>query len=454
MSLAEQGRTEVAIDDLSALVPDLFRLVLEQSATALCLVSADGRFLTVNPAACTLLGRSKDELLHCSFQELTHSDDLDVDEALARRVMAGELDTYRLAKRYLHPDGAVVYGRLTVTGVRDATGEFLCFVSEILDVTGATHSQEAARIAQAQLRGVIDSQLDPWVLWQAIRDVKGSIVDFRYVDANAAACAANGLDRHQLLGRTLLELFPEHGVSGLLGQYADVVRTGAPLALDDHPFHALDQSGRVGTRWFDNRATKVDDGISFTWRDVTDRVVQRQRLAEAAFRDPLTGLANRAQLDARLAQTSERRQAGRIDAVIYCDLDRLKSINDTWGHEAGDTVLMAVATRMREAVRVEDLVARVGGDEFVVVAGSLGTLSDAHLLAGKITQAVSRPLRVRGSDMVPSISVGIAIAEQDEDPSSTLRRADLALYHCKSQRDGIPPTSARGTPRDASARSA
>jgi diguanylate cyclase (GGDEF)-like protein len=98
---------------------------------------------------------------------------------------------------------------------------------------------------------------------------------------------------------------------------------------------------------------------------------------------------------------------------------------------------------MREAMRLEDLVARVGGDEFVIVAGSLNTSWDAQLLAGKITQAVSRPLRVRGVDMVPSISIGIAIAEPDEDPSTTLRRADAALYQCKSRRDGIASSPAR-----------
>ncbi len=434
MTVVERRREPGSIDRLSASVPDVFRLVLEQFATALCLVDLEGRFLTVNPAACALFGRSREDLLSTTWHELTHPDDLDADLAMMRRVVSGELDTYRLAKRYVQPDGVVVHGHLTVTGVRDPAGGLVCFASQILDVTGATLSQEAARIAQAQLRGVIDSQLDPWVLMTAVRDGSGTICDFRYRDANAAACTANGLEREVLLQRTLLELFPEHEESGLLAMYAHVVTTGEPLALDDYPFLLPDSDGRPATRWFDNRVTRVDDGVSFTWRDVTERVRHRQRLAEGAFRDPLTGLANRARLEGTLDQLRGPRPSEGLVAVLYCDLDGLKPINDTLGHEAGDIVLMAVASRIREAVRMRDLVARVGGDEFVVVLDDLGSASDARLLVEKIGRAVSRPVTIRGIDIVPSISIGVALAEEDEDPAVTLRRADAALYRSKARR--------------------
>ena len=440
MTVRDREPQTGSIDELYASVPDLLRLVFEQSATALCLVGVDGQFLTVNAAACSLLGRSREELLGVTFQELTHRDDLDKDLAHVRRVVSGEIDTYRMAKRYVHPEGAIIYGHLTVTGVREASGNLLCFVAQIVDVTGATLAQEATRIAQEQLRGVIDSQLDPWVLLNAVRDDDGAIVDFRYVDANSAACASNKLARDALLGSTLLGLFPEHATSGLLEKYAAVVTTGQPLALDDFPFHSPGRDGRPETRFFDNRASRVDDGISFTWRDVTARVRQRQRLSERAFRDPLTGLANRARLEETLTRARDRRRSGHRVAVLYCDLDGLKPINDTLGHEAGDVVLMAVATRMSDAVRADDLVARVGGDEFVVVLENLAVESDAFDLAGEIARAVSRPVTIRGIDVVPSISIGVALAERDEDPSLTLRRADLALYERKSRlasaRDG------------------
>ncbi len=445
MSVLDREPQAGTLDELYTAVPDLFRLVLEQSATALCLVGVDGRFLTVNAAVCSLLGRSREELLRITFQELTHQDDVDRDVAQVRRVMAGEIDTYRLAKRYVHPDGAIIYGHLTVTGVRDASGRLLCFISQILDVTGATLAQEAARIAQEQLRGVIDSQLDPWVLLNAIRDADGSIIDFRYMDANEAACSANNLDRNVLLRTTLLELFPEHATSGLLEQYAAVVTTGDPLALDDYPFHSLERDGRTETRFFDNRATKVDDGISFTWRDVTARVRQRQRLADRAFCDPLTGLANRARLDETLIRAQERRRPGGLSAVLYGDLDRFKPINDTLGHEAGDIVLMAVAERMRAAVRRDDLVARIGGDEFVVVLENLSAGSDALALAETISLAVSHPISISGVDVVPSISIGVALAENDEDLKSTLRRADIALYQRKSERRESAPIVSPGS---------
>jgi diguanylate cyclase (GGDEF)-like protein len=308
----------------------------------------------------------------------------------------------------------------------------------------AEHEQELARLAAARvqareaeetLRGVIDSLLDPWVLLGAVRDGSGVIVDFEFRDANEAACRANRRSWDSLVGSSLLDLLPGHLASGLFELYAHVVETGRPLALDDAPY--LNELTEGRTRYFDNRAVKVGDGISFTWRDVTERVEHRERLARLALTDPLTGLANRQRLLDALEDTWSRvRDGSETAALLYCDLDGLKLVNDTLGHEAGDVVLRAVGDRMRGAVRSADIVSRFGGDEFVVLAAGIRDDDAALALALKVADAVTRPLLVAGEELLPRISVGMCVCTPTLTPAQILRTADAALYRNKAVASG------------------
>ena len=168
-------------------------------------------------------------------------------------------------------------------------------------------------------------------------------------------------------------------------------------------------------------------------QDITQRRASEQRLARAATRDPLTGLANRAALDehltAALAGAGATRRPG---AVVFCDLDGFKAVNDSLGHAAGDAVLVAVAGRLQGAVRDGDLVARLGGDEFVLLvqgieAGPLVSLLDRLLeLLAEPVQYGERALRV-------TASLGVALLDGEErDAASVLRRADTAMYQAKN----------------------
>jgi diguanylate cyclase (GGDEF)-like protein len=150
----------------------------------------------------------------------------------------------------------------------------------------------------------------------------------------------------------------------------------------------------------------------------------------------LTGLANRHWLmDTIQSALTRVPRAGERVAVLYCDLDGFKTINDSLGHAAGDAVLRAVADRIRSTVREQDLVARIGGDEFVVVAQGIRDEPSARLLATKISQAVSRPVEHDGRQVVPTLSIGISVADPGDDAEEVMRLADRALYREKSERD-------------------
>ncbi len=537
---------------------DVLDAALWDAAIGMCVASPDGAFLVVNPALCAFFGLDAATLMRRTWQELTHPDDLEGDLALVQQVLDGDIDRYRLTKRYLHADGSVRSGDLSVSAVRAADGEFRHFVAQIIDVSARVSAEEelaaahedyrllaenssdvvyrtnalgictwispsvetvlgwtptqvvgapmvgfinpedagpardlrlpalsagsqhpestelryavaaggwrwmsvrarvlvddagaqgggltSLRDIEAQvtsrlelqqsrqlLRATLDTLIDPWVLLGAVRDEDGGIVDFEFQDANAAACRANGLPHPELVGRRLLDLFPEHGPNGLLDTYAGVVRTGEPLALDDAAFPDRRAGGAM--RRFDNRAVRVGDGISLTWRDVTDRYDARQRERDRARRDP--GLPNRTQLMEHIDElAAQQTPGGRQRAILFCDVDRFKPVNDRRGHAAGDLVLRTVADRISAAIRSEDLVARLGGDEFVVILQGIATPSQAVGVAEKIRESVARPINVDGDDEYVTLSIGLTLGHDCPDPGECLHAADAALYRAKAE---------------------
>ena len=166
---------------------------------------------------------------------------------------------------------------------------------------------------------------------------------------------------------------------------------------------------------------------------VLDLSAQRQRedeLTALASRDSLTGAVNRA---AFISRVDEAIQSGRGQVgVIYVDLDRFKEINDNGGHALGDQVLRLFAERLRQHLRVSDLLGRVGGDEFAVL--SVGPAVEVMSVTSRITTALQDPLTVDGRSIVVSASVGIALSERpDDDAETLLNRADSAMYAAKQQ---------------------
>jgi diguanylate cyclase (GGDEF)-like protein len=173
-----------------------------------------------------------------------------------------------------------------------------------------------------------------------------------------------------------------------------------------------------------------------------DRDHDLRRLAHQATHDPLTDVGNRAALLDRLDLALARaRRTDRRVAVLFCDLDGFKAVNDRYGHDVGDRMLVEVAGRICGAVRPSDTVARTGGDEFVVVCEDLQDPSQAQAIADRITGAVEGPsVRVGELDLRVAVSIGIALADAVTDnPDRLLHAADLAMYRAKDERRGRAP---------------
>jgi len=161
--------------------------------------------------------------------------------------------------------------------------------------------------------------------------------------------------------------------------------------------------------------------------------------AHVATHDRLTGLPNRALLDDRIAQSiAHARRNEHWVGVLFIDLDGFKTVNDTLGHAAGDDLLVKFSRRLVEAVRGGDTVARIGGDEFVVVADDLQEWEHVRVIADKLVRAVAGPLGGRDGRRGISASVGVSLYPSDGDkPAALVHRADVAMYHAKLAGGGV-----------------
>jgi diguanylate cyclase (GGDEF)-like protein len=169
-----------------------------------------------------------------------------------------------------------------------------------------------------------------------------------------------------------------------------------------------------------------------TYADVNDRKVAEARLRRLAEFDSLTDLPNRALFHERLQQAMVRATRGKPMALLFLDIDHFKTVNDTLGHEAGDQMLKAFATRMQGAVRQSDTVARLAGDEFTIILEGLGSLADAQMLATKLVETLREPIALAGDLLEITVSIGVAVCTPGElDDAALLRRADAALYEAK-----------------------
>jgi diguanylate cyclase (GGDEF)-like protein/PAS domain S-box-containing protein len=193
--------------------------------------------------------------------------------------------------------------------------------------------------------------------------------------------------------------------------------------------------GRVVERDRDGRALR----LAGTYTDINDGKIAEGRLRRLAEFDTLTGLPNRALFNDRLRQGMARAARGKPMALLFLDVDRFKSINDTFGHEAGDKLLKVFASRMQGAVRQSDTVARLAGDEFTIILEQLGGVGDAEAIARKLVESLRQPIALAGRVIEVTASIGVAMcAPGESDEVALLRRADEALYEAKRRgRDGF-----------------
>jgi diguanylate cyclase (GGDEF)-like protein/PAS domain S-box-containing protein len=319
-------------------------------------------------------------------------------------------------------------GRVTE---RDPDGRAQRMSGMVADVDVRKHVEAAVGEADQRFRDV--AAVSSEYVWEADADWR-----FTYLSERAEAIL--GYARNELLGRALWDLLP-------LGEERTLREWFANHGGEGHPFRDLvhrvmTKSGGViwqslsGVPLFG--ANERWTGYRGTAADVTSRKLAEARIEQLTTRDALTGLANRALLTERT--TSAIGQAVRTRsqlALLVIDLDRFKLVNDSLGHVAGDALLRAVAERLQNALRREDTLARLGGDDFVLLWNGVKSREDAAALGERLLSILARPFTVEGRALTVSASIGIALYPRDgRDFAELFKHADVAMYHAKENGAG------------------
>lgn len=254
--------------------------------------------------------------------------------------------------------------------------------------------------------------------------------DGRFVDVNSAFTDVSGYTRAQAIGRTSTELRlwvePRQLIDTLRkNRHSDV----QSLQILHANGEIRDVLASVTLTYFDDEAH-----LLITAADVTERKRARQ-MEHIAHHDTLTNLPNRLLLQRRLEEALERARAGgRLSAVLFIDLDRFKQVNDRFGHRAGDELLRLAAARLQSRLRATDTLARVGGDEFVVLLEDIATREEAEAIAAGLVQQMASPFALSsGREAHIGASIGLSyFSGETTDAEALVQQADAALYAAKN----------------------
>ncbi|MFN8225023.1 MAG: EAL domain-containing protein [Gaiellales bacterium] len=300
--------------------------------------------------------------------------------------------------------------------------------------------ERAIEISSSEMRALYDDLAEREQFQAALVEgaAEGVITfdsDGVVMTSNAAAARIFGRPRDGVVGSLLFELIPERAQRPECVSLAGDVAAGAAAVLGRSlELNGLRPSGDVFPLQVAVSEVRVGERVSFAAiiRDVSELKKLEETLHRQATRDTLTGLPNRASLLLALDEALTRTTGDdALVGVLFIDLDRFKVVNDSLGHQAGDELLIEAAARIRAAARERDLVARIGGDEFVVMCPDQRDDQGLQRVAESIQRRLGEAFRVGESDAFVSCSIGIALTSGEESADSLLRSADLAMYRAK-----------------------
>jgi diguanylate cyclase (GGDEF)-like protein/PAS domain S-box-containing protein len=400
----------------------IFGEVFRSAPAGMVVGDERGRLVAVNRAFCAIVGRREDELVGRDFRELTHPDDLAQDEQGFNELASGDRPEYVTEKRFLRRDGSPAWVKVRAAVTDDPrTGDRL-FIAHIVDIAERKRHELALAEAEERFRSAFDN---------APIGIALVAPDGRFIKVNRSLCELTGHSETALLVRSFQSITHPDDLDADLAYVEDVLSgRRRTYQLEKRYLHA---DGHV--IWVMLSVSLVRDAAGLPLyfisqvADITERKWREEELRDRAEQlaiiastDRLTGLSTRRAWDMAVTERMRRRGDRAVSfAVALIDLDGLKEINDTHGHDAGDDALAATAAALRAALRDGDLVARLGGDEFAILVPH-ATLEATRALTERILAALPKPL---------TASAGVAVWDGSESAIDLQRRADKAMYAAK-----------------------
>ncbi len=405
----------------------LFRTITENVGDLIAMLDTDGRRIYNNPAYRLIFGSDELASGSDSFNEIHPEDRNHIKEIFSRTIVTGIGE--RAEFRFLLKDGSTRYIESEGNVVRDNTGKVSKVVVVSRDVTSRKLAEAALMESEQRFRAIFENA--------AIGIARVSLTG-QFLQINEVYSKIVGYSREEMLSQQFnfqLITFPEDRETNMALIKRLLNGESSSYSIEKRYIH---KNG--STVWVNLSVSLLRDASGKPMyfinaaQDITGRKALEAQLLHLSNFDILTDLPNRALLGDRIRQAlvSAKREKKRM-AMMYVDLDEFKPINDTLGHNIGDLLLKEAAKRMQDCVRASDTVARIGGDEFVVLLPVIESDHDVTVVADKIRHSLYQPFDLVGHNIRISSSIGIAIYPDDGgDEKTLLNNADAAMYYAKA----------------------
>ena len=437
-------------DDLSAQLADLearYRGLIDALPAVIYIDGAgnDDPMVDVSPGIEQLLGVTREDYLNegSDWADYIHPDDFDRMVAASEYSVANNTEFHE-EFRAVHADGRVVWVREDSVLIRDESGTPMYWLGIMFDITQQVEAKRHLHHVQSTY-GALVEQI-PAIVYQDKTDESWSTV---YVSPQITTLLGVLPEEWTGESKLWLEMLHPDDRDRAIEEVDRGIESGEPYTVE---YRMVARDGRV--KWFQDTAVMLrdtDGNPAYThgvMLDITERREAEERLTYLAYHDSLTGMPNRAMFDELLELSLARaRRADRGVAVLALDVDNFKLINDSLGHEVGDHLITQIAARLQEATRDTDLVARPGGDEFLMLLADLeqtspvvdenGAAISAQAVAHRVLESFEAPFEVDGTELYVTASIGISVFPLDAaDATSLLRNADSAVYLAKENGPG------------------
>ena len=400
----------------------LLKQVLDTSSVAIFLVDRRGVITQANERMAEMFGRPVNELLGSEYVSLVHPDERETGRIQMLNLLASAIPSLELDRLYWRADQTGFWGHLSGKRFHGPDGEELGLIGVIADIDVRKHAEEKLQLAASVFTSAREGIL--------ITDPEGIIVD-----VNDAFTEITGYAKDEVLGQTpRLLKSGRHDPQFYAAMWRDLKKKGHWLGEIWNKRKNGEIYAEMKTISVIRDANERIQHFVALFSDITPLKEHERQLQHIAHYDVLTTLPNRVLLADRLHQAMVQAQRHkRLLAVVYLDLDGFKTINDSYGHEVGDQLLMVVAKRMRSTLREGDTLARLGGDEFVAVLPDLNEVADSVHLLSRMLKAAAKSVSIDERVLNVSASLGVTFYPQaDEiDADQLLRQADQAMYQAK-----------------------
>jgi diguanylate cyclase (GGDEF)-like protein/PAS domain S-box-containing protein len=400
----------------------LWQSLIANTSDIVTLLDTSGRVILASPSIEVVMGYTLDEYIGRSAFEFIHPEDISRPVGLFQTAVSGEVtEQHTVEFRYRHKDGSWRILDAAGAELKDAERGVTGLIVVARDITERKEMENRigfqARILDTVAQSVVAT------------DNRGIITY-----ANHHAEEIFGWSREEMIGRPVHEITPSNGPPGLVEQVLEHLRAGLVWSGE------LDFQRRDGS-WFPadaitsgvrNENGELIGAIGIAI-DISERKRAEEQITYLAYHDALTSLPNRRLLADRFeVALAQARRGEEALCVMSVDVDRFKNVNDTLGHGAGDELLTATAQRLRSVIRDGDTIARVGGDEFIILLPRCSDPAEPAQIAARIVQGFNAPFVIGGSEYHASVSLGLSMYPADGlDAESLTRAADAAMYAAK-----------------------